>query len=238
MIEKCPERSLRDLVLPILFFWSIALRLFGHRRVLPDLEIVTVAMSKAVPMTGNPAKKRAHDDHDEDEPLATSYLPPKTPTVSPTNATQGAGMASIQQLGNDRMDLETQMHGKFTEAPTAKLPDTTKSDSHVKRARLLPNNTTLTGPTNAASLSSPAEGAKDSELTCRGSDHSCMGLPSSTSTGWTAELRRLDGNGGGEPHSPPSDPSSGETTTSSSSDPHQASDSNDAFNPAENMEID
>ena len=197
--------------------------------------MVTAAMSKAIPMTGNPAKKRNYDDH-EDDANPDPQLPPKTPTVSPTNASQGLGMASIQRLGNDRMDLETQMEGKLKETPKTQPPDAAISDSQNKRARLLPNNATLTAPTNPASPSSQAAAAKDSELTCRGSEPSPMGVPPSGSTGWSSELRRLDGNEASEAHSLPSVSSSG--ATSGSSDPHPPPEGNEAFNPAENMEVD
>ena len=106
-------------------------------------------------MAGNQAKKRNRDDEEQDDFFDQSPEKPKTPHVSPDNVAQGAGMAPINQLGNDQMDLETQMQEKSSGTPKALAASKTQTrpGSPVKRLRLQ-NETPSTNDTGSEDVQS------------------------------------------------------------------------------------
>ena len=184
-------------------------------------------------MKGNPAKKRNHNDGEEDASKDPLHVP-KTPTVSPTNAFQGAGLSmSMPQLGYNQMDLETQMEGKLQDVPKAQPTDPPSPEGQNKRARLLPSNATLVESTHPSGPSAPATGAEGPDPASQAAE-----VPRSRVTTWHPELRRLDGNNASDAHSSPSPPSSLGAPSRGSEDPHQASASSDAPDPGEKMEVD
>ncbi len=195
-------------------------------------------MSKATPIRANPAKKRTHDEREEDYPSDDEDLSSKTPRNSPTKPmvlpenppeTVGEAIHILLDKGKGRATAKPQTDGSLPE-------------QQIKKVRLQVEDEILSPIADVDGSNDRRSGTRVSQLDASESNDYWTGDTSSDMAGVSAGMQNPDGTWPGRSSQDqnlcfPSHPSAPQISCSPT-DSSQASEHGDATAAGDQMDID